>query len=147
DEHRERAIQSGLPFSVLNKISPDFIEEENIDLLSLNSKTYVRSEFVSELGTYAYIDWFKEIIMFPHASDLMFTFTSKDPKDTVAKITEKRQRIESKIFDEKTQHKPNNIADSLVLESTEKIEKQYLRSEIKPIDLKIEVAFRSDSIQ
>jgi conjugal transfer ATP-binding protein TraC len=147
DDHRERAIKSGLPFSVLNKVSPDFIEEENIDLLSLNNKTYVRSEFVSELGTYAYIDWFKEIIMFPYANDLMFTFTSKDPKETVAKITGKRQRIESKIFDEKTQHKPNNIADAIVLESTEKIEKQYLRSEIKPIDLKIEAAFRSDSIQ
>ncbi len=147
DEHRERAVKSGLPFSILNKVSPDFIEEENIDLLCLNNKTYIRSEFITELGTYAYIDWFKEIIAFPYASDMMFTFTGKDPKETVAKITGKRQRIESKIFDDQTQHKPNNIADTLVLESTEKIEKQYLRSEIKPIDLKIEVAFRSDSIQ
>jgi hypothetical protein len=77
----------------------------------------------------------------------MFTFTSKDPKDTVTKITEKRHRIESKIFDEQLQHKPKNIADTLMLESTERIEKQYLRSEIKPIDLKIEVTFRSDAIQ
>jgi len=147
DEHRDRATKAGLPFSVINKISPNFIEEENIDLLSLNNKLYLRSEFFSELGSYAYIDWFKEIIMFPYANDLMFTFTSKDSKETITKITEKRQRIESKIFDEQSQHKPNNIADTLVLESTEKIEKQYLRSEIKPIDLKIEVTFRSDSIQ
>ncbi len=147
DEHRERALKAGLPFSVLNKISPDFIEEENIDLMSINNKLFVRTEFFSELGSYAYIDWFKEIIMFPYANDIMFTFTSKDSKDTVTKITQKRQRIESKIFDDQTQHKPNNIADTIVLESTEKIEKQYLRSEIKPIDLKIEIAFRSDSIQ
>ncbi len=147
DEHRRRAKAAGLPFSVINKISPNFIEEENIDLLSLNNKLYLRSEFFSELGSYAYIDWFKEIIMFPYANDIMFTFTSKDPKETITKITEKRQRIESKIFDEQSQHKPNNIADTLVLESTERIEKQYLRSEIKPIDLKIEVTFRSDSIQ
>ncbi len=147
DDQRQRATKEGLPFSVINKISPSFIEEENIDLVSINSKTYVRSEFISELGTYAYIDWFKEIIMFPYASDLMFTFTSRDAKDTVTKITEKRHRIESKMFDEKSQHKPKNIADTLVLESTERIEKQYLRSEIKPIDLKVEVTFRSDTIQ
>lgn len=147
DEHRARATKEGLPFSVINKVSPDFIEEENIDLISINNKTFVRSEFFSELGTYAYVDWFREIISFPYANDFMFTFTSKDPRDTVAKITGKRQRIESKIFDERSQHKPNNIADTLVLESTEKIEKQYLRSEIKPIDLKIEITFRSDSIQ
>lgn len=147
DNFRKQAKEYELPFSVLNKISPNFIEEENIDLLSINGKQYLRSEFVSELGSYAYIDWFKEIIMFPYASDIMFTFTSKDPKDTVAKITEKRHRIESKIFDEKSQHKPKNIADNLILESTERIEKQYLRSEIKPIDLKIEMTFRSDTIQ
>ncbi len=147
DEHRQRAIKEGLPFSVINKISPNFIEEENIDLLSINSKNYLRSEFISELGSYAYIDWFKELIMFPYANDLMFTFTSKDPKETVTKITEKRHRIESKIFDEQSQHKPKNIADDLVLESTEKIEKQYLRSEIKPIDLKIEITVRSHAIQ
>lgn len=147
DAFRKQAKEFELPFSVLNKISPNFIEEENIDLLSINGKQYLRSEFVSELGSYAYIDWFKEIIMFPYASDIMFTFTSKDPKDTVAKITEKRHRIESKIFDEKSQHKPKNIADNLILESTERIEKQYLRSEIKPIDLKIEMTFRSDTIQ
>ncbi len=147
DEHRARATKEGLPFSVINKISPSFIEEENIDLLSINAKTYLRSEFISELGSYAYIDWFKEIIMFPYASDLMFTFTSRDPKETVNKITEKRHRIESKIYDEQSLHKPKNIADNLILESTERIEKQYLRSEIKPIDLKIEITFRSDSIQ
>jgi hypothetical protein len=147
DGYRERAEKAGLPFSVVNKISPDSIEEENIDLVSINNKVYVRTEFVSELGTYAYIDWFKEVIMFPYANDMMFTFTSKDSKDTIAKITQKRQRIESKIFDAETGHKPNNIADSIVLESTQIIEKQYLRSEIKPIDLKIEIAFRSDSIQ
>ena len=147
DEHRAKAMKAGLPFSVINKISPEFIEEENIDLMSINNKTYVRSEFFSELGSYAYIDWFKEIIMFPYANDIMFTFTSRDAKDTVTKITQKRQRIESKIFDDQAQHKPNNILDTLVLESTEKIEKQYLRSEIKPIDLKIEITFRSDSIQ
>ena len=147
DQHRQRATKAGLPFSVINKISPDVIKEENIDLVSVNDKVYMRSEFFSELGSYAYIDWFKEIIMFPYANDLMFTFTSKDPKETITKLTGKRQRIESKIFDDTTQHKPNNIADTLVLESTEKIEKQYLRSEIKPIDLKIEVTFRSDSIQ
>ncbi len=147
DEHRQAAAQQGLPFSVINKVSPSFIEEENIDLLSINGNTYLRSEFISELGSHAYIDWFKEIVSFPFASDLMFTFTSKDPKETVTKIIEKRHRIESKIFDEKSQHKPKNIADTLVLESTEKIEKQYLRSEIKPIDLKIEVTFRSNTIQ
>ena len=147
DEHRERATKAGLPFSVVNKISPNFIEEENIDLLSINKNLYLRSEFISELGTYAYIDWFKEIITFPYANDMMFTFASRDPKDTVVKITGKRQRIESKIFDDKTQNKPNSIMDALVLESTEKIEKQYLRSEIKPIDLKVEMTFRSDSIQ
>jgi conjugal transfer ATP-binding protein TraC len=147
EEYRQDALRQGLPFSVINKISPSFIEEENIDLLSINRKHYLRSEFISELGSYAYIDWFKEIIMFPYANDLMFTFTSKDPKDTVTKITEKRHRIESKIFDEQLQHKPKNIADTLMLESTERIEKQYLRSEIKPIDLKIEVTFRSDGIQ
>ena len=147
DEHRKRAIKQGLPFSVINKISPNFIEEENIDLMRINGKHYLRSEFISELGSYAYIDWFKEIIMFPYANDLMFTFNSKDPKETVTKITEKRHRIESKIFDEKSQHKPKNIADNLILESTERIEKQYLRSEIKPIDLKLEVTCRSESIQ
>ncbi|HEX9503348.1 MAG TPA: hypothetical protein VF974_03445 [Patescibacteria group bacterium] len=147
DDFRSKAIKQGLPFSVINKISPSFIEEENIDLLSINSKNFLRSEFISELGSYAYVDWFKEIIMFPYANDLMFTFTSKDPKETVTKIIEKRHRIESKIFDEKSQHKPKNIGDNLVLESTERIEKQYLRSEIKPIDLKIEMTFRSDSIQ
>ncbi len=147
DEHRDRAVKAGLPFSVVNKISPNFIEEENIDLMSVNNKMYLRSEFISELGTYAYIDWFKEIITFPYANDMMFTFASRDPKDTVVKITGKRQRIESKIFDDKTQNKPNSIVDALVLESTEKIEKQYLRSEIKPIDLKVEMTFRSDSIQ
>lgn len=147
DEHRARAQKEGLPFSVINKISPDFLKEENIDLMSINNNLYLRSEFLSEFGSYAYIDWFKEIIMFPYANDLMLTFTSRDPKETVTKITEKRHRIESKIYDEKSQHKPNNIADNLVLESTEKIEKQYLRSEIKPIDLKAEVTFRSDSIQ
>lgn len=141
------ANESGLPFSIINKISPSFIEEENIDLLSINGKHYLRSEFISELGSYAYIDWFKEIIMFPYASDLMFTYTSKDPKDTVSKITEKRHRIESKIYDEQSQHKPKNIADNLVLESTEAMERKYLRSEIKPIDLKIEMTFRSDTIQ
>lgn len=146
-EHRQRATKEGLPFSIINKISPDFIEEENIDLLSINGKNYLRSEFISELGSYAYIDWFKELIMFPYANDLMFTFTSKDPKDTVSKITQKRHRIESKIFDEKSQHKPKNIADNLVLESTERIEKQYLRSEIKPIDLKVEITARSETIQ
>jgi hypothetical protein len=144
---RKKAAEQSLPFSVINKISPDFIEEENIDLLSINGKNFLRSEFISELGSYAYIDWFKEIIMFPYASDLMFTFTSKDPKETVIKITEKRHRIESKIFDETQAHKPKNIADNLVLESTERIEKQYLKSEIKPIDLKIEVTFRSDTLQ
>jgi hypothetical protein len=147
DEHRSRAIKEGLPFSVINKISPDFIQEENIDLMNINGRLYLRSEFLSELGSHAYIDWFKEIVMFPYASDLMFTFTSKDPAATVVKLTEKRHRIESKIFDEKSQHKPKNIADNLVLETTERIEKQYLRSEIKPIDLKIEVTFRSDTIQ
>ncbi len=147
DDHRKLAAKSGMPFSVINKISPNFIEEENIDLMSINGKQYLRSEFISELGSYAYIDWFAEIIMFPYANDLMFTFTSKDPKETVTKITEKRHRIESKIYDEKSQHKPKNIVDNLVLESTERIEKQYLRSEIKPIDLKIEVTFRSDTIQ
>lgn len=147
DEHRDRAIKGGLPFSVINKVSPNFIEEENIDLMNINNHVYLRSEFLSELGAYAYIDWFKEIIMFPYANDLMFTFTSKDPKETVLKITQKRHRIESKIFDEKSQHKPNNIADTLVLESTERIEKQYLKSEIKPIDLKVEFTFRSNTIQ
>jgi hypothetical protein len=147
DEHRQQAIKENLPFSVINKISPNFIEEENIDLMNVNGKLYLRSEFVSELGSHAYIDWFKEIVMFPYASDLMFTFTSKDPGETVTKITEKRHRIESKIFDEKSQHKPKNIADNLILESTERIEKQYLRSEIKPIDLKIEMTFRSNTIQ
>ena len=147
DMHREQAEKSGLPFSILNKVSPDFVEEENIDLMNVNNKMYLRSEFVSALGTFAYIDWLKEVITFPYASDMMFTFTSRDPKETVTKITSKRHRIESKIFDDKTQHKPNSIADTLVLESTERIEKQYLRSEIKPIDLKIEVTFRSDSIQ
>ena len=146
EEHREVAAKQSLPFSVINKISPDFLQEENIDLMSLNGETYLRTEFLSELGSYAYIDWFREIIMFPYASDLMFTYTSKDPKITVNKITEKRHRIESKIFDEQSQHKPKNIADDLVLESTEKIEKQYLRSEIKPIDLKIEITCRSDTI-
>jgi conjugal transfer ATP-binding protein TraC len=146
EEHREMATKQNLPFSVINKISPNFIQEENIDLMSLNGETYLRTEFLSELGSYAYIDWFREIIMFPYASDLMFTFTSKDPKETVNKITEKRHRIESKIFDEQSQHKPKNIADDLVLESTEKIEKQYLRSEIKPIDLKIEITCRSDTL-
>ena len=147
DEHRKQAEEAGLPFTILNKISPNFIEEENIDLLSINGKEFLRAEFISELGSYAYLDWFKEIIMFPYASDIMFTYTSKDPKDTVAKITQKRHRIESKIFDEQSQHKPKNIADNLILESTERIEKQYLRSEIKPIDLKIEMTFRSDTIQ
>lgn len=147
DEHRTEAHKDGLPFSVINKISPDFIEEENIDLLNLNGKLYLRSEFISELGSHAYIDWFKEIVMFPYANDLLFTFTSKDPAETVTKLTEKRHRIEAKIFDERSQHKPKNIADTLVLESTEKIEKQYLRSEIKPIDLKVEATFRSDTIQ
>lgn len=147
DEHRKLAQRAGLPFSVINKISPNFIEEENIDLMSINDKQFLRSEFISELGSYAYIDWFAELIMFPYASDLMFTFTSKDAKETVTKITEKRHRIESKLYDEKSQHKPKNIADNLVLESTERIEKQYLRSEIKPIDLKIEMTFRSDTIQ
>lgn len=147
DEHRVQATKDGLPFSILNKVSPDFIEEENIDLLSLNGKLYLRSEFLSELGSHAYIDWFKEIVMFPYANDLLFTFTSKDAGQTVTKLTEKRHRIEAKIFDENSQHKPKNIADNLVLESTEKIEKQYLRSEIKPIDLKVEVTFRSDTIQ
>lgn len=146
DEHRQRAAKEGLPFSVTNKVSPDFIKEENIDLMSINDKTYVRSEFLSELGSHAYIDWFKELIMFPYASDFMLTFTSKDPAETVTKLTEKRHRIESKIFDEKSQHKPKNIADNLILESTEKIEKQYLRSEIKPIDFKVEMSFRSDTI-
>ena len=146
DEHREAAAKQSLPFSVINKISPDFLQEENIDLMSLNGETYLRTEFLSELGSYAYIDWFREIIMFPFASDLMFTFTGKDPKITVNKITEKRHRIESKIFDEQSQHKPKNIADDLVLESTEKMEKQYLRSEIKPIDLKIEITCRSDTL-
>ena len=130
DEHRTEAHKDGLPFSVINKISPDFIEEENIDLLNLNGKLYLRSEFISELGSHAYIDWFKEIVMFPYANDLLFTFTSKDPAETVTKLTEKRHRIEAKIFDERSQHKTKNIADTLVLESTEKIEKQYLRSEI-----------------
>ena len=147
DEHRDSAVKSGLPFSVVNKISPDFIEEENIDLLSINKNLYLRSEFISELGTYAYIDWFMEIIAFPYANDMMFTFASRDSKDTVVKITGTRQRIESKIFDDKTQNKPNSIVDALVLESSEKIEKQYLRSEIKPIDLKVEMTFLSDSIQ
>ena len=147
DEHRRRATKEGLPFSVINKISPDFIKEENIDLLSINERLYVRSEFLSELGSHAYIDWFKELVMFPYANDMMFTFTSKDPAETVTKLTEKRHRIESKIFDENSQHKPKNIADNLILESTEKIEKQYLRSEIKPIDLKVEMTFRSDTIQ
>lgn len=147
EEHRQRATKESLPFSVINKISPNFIQEEHVDLLSINDKVYLRSEFLSELGSYAYVDWFREIIMFPYANDLMFTFTSKDPKDTVTKITEKRQRIESKIYDEKSQHKPNNISDHLILESTEKMEKQYLRSEIKPIDLKAEVTFRSDTVQ
>ncbi len=147
DEHRSKAVKQGLPFSVINKISPDFIEDENVDLMSINHKLYLRSEFLSELGSHAYIDWFKELVMFPYANDLMFTLTSKDPGETVTKLTEKRHRIEAKIFDEKSQHKPKNIADTLVLESTEKIEKQYLRSEIKPIDLKIEATFRSDSIQ
>lgn len=146
DEHRQRAAKEGLPFSVTNKVSPDFIKEENIDLMSINDKLYVRSEFLSELGSHAYIDWFKELIMFPYASDFMLTFTSKDPAETVTKLTEKRHRIESKIFDEKSQHKPKNIADNLILESTEKIEKQYLRSEIKPIDFKVEMSFRSDTI-
>jgi conjugal transfer ATP-binding protein TraC len=147
DEHRQHATKAGLPFSIINKISPNFIEEEHIDLLSMNNKMYLRSEFFSELGSNAYIDWFKEIIMFPYANDFMFTFTSKDSRETVTKITGKRQRIESKIFDDQSQHKPNNIADTIILESTEKIEKQYLRSEIKPIDLKLEITFRSDSIQ
>jgi len=147
DEQRAKAAKHGLPFSVINKISPDFIEDENIDLMSINHKLYLRSEFLSELGGHAYIDWFKELIMFPYANDLMFTFTSKDPGETVTKLTEKRHRIEAKIFDEKSQSKPKNIADTLILESTEKIEKQYLRSEIKPIDLKIEATFRSDTIQ
>ena len=127
---KTEAHKDGLPFSVINKISPDFIEEENIDLLNLNGKLYLRSEFISELGSHAYIDWFKEIVMFPYANELLFTFTSKDPAETVTKLTEKRHRIEAKIFDENSQHKPKNIADTLVLESTEKIEKQYLRSEI-----------------
>src|SRR3989338_2114085 len=147
DEQRQRALKQNIPFSVINKISPDFIEDENVDLMSINHKSYLRSEFLSELGSHAYIDWFKELVMFPYANDLMFTFTSKDAGETVTKLTEKRHRIEAKIFDEKSQHKPKNIADTLVLESTEKIEKQYLRSEIKPIDLKIEATFRSDTIQ
>ncbi|KKR48794.1 MAG: Type IV secretory pathway VirB4 component-like protein [Candidatus Magasanikbacteria bacterium GW2011_GWC2_40_17] len=147
DEHRQRAGKEGLPFSVINKISPDFIEDENIDLMSINGKLYLRSEFLSELGSHAYIDWFKEIVMFPYANDLMLTYTSKDPAEAVVKLSDKRQRIEAKIFDENTQHRPKNIADNLVLESTEKIEKQYLRSEIKPIDLKVEMTFRSDTIQ
>lgn len=147
DEHRSQAIKDGLPFSVINKVSPDFIEEENIDLLNINNELYLRSEFISELGSHAYIDWFKEIVMFPYANDLLFTFTSKDAGETVVKLTEKRHRIEAKIFDETSQHKPKNIADNLVLESTERIEKQYLRSEIKPIDLKVEATFRSDTIQ
>jgi conjugal transfer ATP-binding protein TraC len=146
EEHRQVALKQNLPFSIVNKVSPDFIREENIDLLSINGDTFLRSEFLSELGSYAYIDWFKEIFMFPYASDIMITYTSKDPKETVQKITDKRHRIESKIFDERSQHLPKNLVDDLVLESTERIEKQYLRSEIKPIDLKIETAFRSDSV-
>jgi len=47
--------------------------------MSINHKLYLRSEFLSELGSHAYIDWFKELVMFPYANDLMFTFTSKDP--------------------------------------------------------------------
>ena len=31
-EHRERAEKVGLPFSVINKVSPDFIEDENIKI-------------------------------------------------------------------------------------------------------------------
>jgi hypothetical protein len=90
DESRQSCLKQGLPFSIINTISPSFVEEENIDLVSINRKHYLRSEFISELGSYAYIDWFKDIIMFPYANDLMFTFTSKDPKDTVTKITEER---------------------------------------------------------
>jgi len=77
DEQRAKAAKHGLPFSVINKISPDFIEDENIDLMSINHKLYLRSEFFKRTWRPRLHRLVQGTHHVPYANDLMFTLRAK----------------------------------------------------------------------
>ena len=144
ESRKEEAKKSKLPYSIINTISPDTIEELK-DHIIVDDKSFIKTLFVSNIGTQAMIGWFNNIIKFQHASDIVITLTSKNVQETLLRLKDKKNHLETKKFEQSKKHITSNTYDEILGESIFDQENSILRGEVKPVDIEIDISFRSDN--